>query len=164
MKHTLHGKSAEFSYVYVCCRSIMFNMKDENNPDFRRRVLLGEIKPEAIPAMNISDMASDQRKKENDDIKAKALFECERGLKQLASTDQFKCHKCGQRKTTYFQMQTRSADEPMTTFVTCVNCNAHWKFCWFFLLLVLLHHPPSFITNGIEVGATDKLEVNFKLG
>jgi transcription elongation factor S-II len=26
------------------------------------------------------------------------------------------------------QMQTRSADEPMTTFVTCVNCGNKWKF------------------------------------
>ena len=46
-----------------------------------------------------------------------------------ASTDQFKCGKCKQRKCTYFQLQTRSADEPMTTFVTCVNCNNRWKFC-----------------------------------
>ena len=46
-----------------------------------------------------------------------------------ASTDQFQCGKCKQRKCTYFQMQTRSADEPMTTFVQCVNCNNRWRFC-----------------------------------
>ena len=39
----------------------------------------------------------------------------------------FKCGKCKSRKTTYYQMQTRSADEPMTTFVTCTNCQNHWK-------------------------------------
>lgn len=39
----------------------------------------------------------------------------------------FKCGKCRSRKTTYYQMQTRSADEPMTTFVTCMECNNHWK-------------------------------------
>ncbi len=126
--------SAKISHRYVCvrvkkCRTYMFNLTDANNPDFRRRVLLGEIKPEEIVVMTAEDMASDQRKKENDEIKAKALFECERGLKQLESTDQFKCSKCKQRKTTYFQLQTRSADEPMTTYVTCVNCNHHWKFC-----------------------------------
>lgn len=110
-------------------RSIMFNLKDGKNPDFRRRVLLGEIQAEQLVCMSVEDMASDQRKLENKQIKEKALFECERGLKQAASTDQFKCGKCGQRKCTYFQMQTRSADEPMTTFVTCVNCNNHWKFC-----------------------------------
>jgi hypothetical protein len=31
-----------------------------------------------------------------------------------AETDAFKCGKCGQNKTRYYQMQTRSADEPMT--------------------------------------------------
>ena len=40
----------------------------------------------------------------------------------------FKCMKCGSKKTTYYQLQTRSADEPMTTFVTCTNCENHWKF------------------------------------
>jgi transcription elongation factor S-II len=39
----------------------------------------------------------------------------------------FKCGKCKSMKTTYYQMQTRSADEPMTTFVTCTNCNNRWK-------------------------------------
>ena len=34
----------------------------------------------------------------------------------------FKCGKCKTMKTTYTQAQTRSADEPMTTFVTCLNC------------------------------------------
>lgn len=40
----------------------------------------------------------------------------------------FKCSNCKTMKTTYTQAQTRSADEPMTTFVTCLNCNKHWKF------------------------------------
>lgn len=41
----------------------------------------------------------------------------------------FRCGKCKTYKTSYYQMQTRSADEPMTTFVTCHNCNNRWKFC-----------------------------------
>lgn len=110
-------------------RSIMFNLKDANNPDLRRKVLLGEIKPERLINMTPEEMASDKRKQENNQIKEKALFECERAAAPKATTDQFKCGRCGQRKTTYYQLQTRSADEPMTTFVTCVNCNNHWKFC-----------------------------------
>eukprot|EP00250_Pteridium_aquilinum_P004736 c14937_g1_i1 orf=306-1388(+) len=110
-------------------RSIMFNIKDTNNPDFRRKILLGDLSPSDIMNLTPDQMASDQRKMENEEIKKKALFECERGNNGQASTDQFKCGKCGQRKCTYYQMQTRSADEPMTTFVTCVNCNNRWKFC-----------------------------------
>ena len=44
-----------------------------------------------------------------------------------AATDEFKCYKCKKRKCTYYEMQTRSADEPMTTFVTCLNCGNRWK-------------------------------------
>ncbi|XP_052173275.1 transcription elongation factor TFIIS [Diospyros lotus] len=110
-------------------RSIIFNLKDPKNPDFRRKVLLGQVKPERLADIAPEEMASDERQRENKQIKDKALFDCERGGPPKATTDQFKCGRCGQRKCTYYQLQTRSADEPMTTFVTCVNCNNHWKFC-----------------------------------
>ena len=110
-------------------RSLIFNLKDSKNPDFRRKVLLGQFKPERLVNMSTTEMASDERRQETKKIEAKALFECERGAPKEATTDQFKCGRCGQRKTTYYQMQTRSADEPMTTYVTCVNCNNRWKFC-----------------------------------
>ena len=45
-----------------------------------------------------------------------------------AATDEFKCYKCKKRICTYYQLQTRSADEPMTTFVTCLSCGNRWKF------------------------------------
>lgn len=49
-------------------------------------------------------------------------------VKEMAAEDgMFKCNKCKSMKTIYYQMQTRSADEPMTTYVTCTNCNTKWK-------------------------------------
>lgn len=39
----------------------------------------------------------------------------------------FTCNRCKSKKTTYYQLQTRSADEPMTTFVSCFNCGKNWK-------------------------------------
>ena len=39
----------------------------------------------------------------------------------------FKCNKCRGYKTTYYELQTRSADEPMTVFVTCHVCKLTWK-------------------------------------
>ena len=38
-----------------------------------------------------------------------------------------KCRKCGSRSTSYYEVQTRSADEPMTQFITCLDCNNRWK-------------------------------------
>lgn len=110
-------------------RSTLFNLQDPKNPDFRRKVLLGHVKPETLVNMSTEEMASDERQRQNQQIKEKALFDCELGGAPKARTDQFKCSRCGQRKTTYYQVQTRSVDEPMTTYVTCVNCNNHWKFC-----------------------------------
>ncbi|KAI9128813.1 hypothetical protein K1719_000296 [Acacia pycnantha] len=110
-------------------RSLMFNLKDPKNIDFRRRVLLGEFKLDQIVNMRTEDMASDERKKEIEKIRMRALLKCEHGQKVKGTTDQFVCGKCRKRECTYYQMQTRSADEPMTTYVTCVSCNHHWKFC-----------------------------------
>ena len=47
--------------------------------------------------------------------------------KMEASTDTFTCRRCKSKECTYYQMQTRSADEPMTTFVTCINCGNKWR-------------------------------------
>ena len=46
----------------------------------------------------------------------------------LATTDIFECYKCGKRKCTLHFLQTRSADEPMTSFVDCVICGNKWSF------------------------------------
>lgn len=43
------------------------------------------------------------------------------------ATSEFKCRKCHKSECSYYQLQTRSADEPMTTFVTCFNCGNNWK-------------------------------------
>ena len=44
-------------------------------------------------------------------------------------TDLLQCGKCKMKNCTYNQIQTRSADEPMTTFVLCNECGNRWKFC-----------------------------------
>ena len=58
---------------------------------------------------------------------------CLRGKKKeykknnMAATNLYKCYKCGERKCQVMQMQTRSADEPMTNFVTCLVCHNNFK-------------------------------------
>ena len=44
-----------------------------------------------------------------------------------ASTDMFTCKKCKSKRCTYYELQTRSADEPATIFITCLDCGKHWK-------------------------------------
>ena len=43
------------------------------------------------------------------------------------ATDEHKCNRCHKRQCTYYEMQTRSADEPTTIFITCLNCGKRWK-------------------------------------
>ena len=84
----------------------------------------GKIPAEAVPLLSSEDMASDARREENAKIREEALFQAERGKTTAASTNMFKCARCKKNQCTYFQMQTRSADEPMTTFVTYVAPHA----------------------------------------
>lgn len=110
-------------------RTVAFNLKDPNNPDLRSRVAVGIVPPEALAHMGAEEMASDARKVQNAQIRKEMAAELVRGQQEMATTDQFQCGKCKQRKVTYYQLQTRSADEPMTNFCTCTVCGNRWKFC-----------------------------------
>jgi len=44
-----------------------------------------------------------------------------------AMTDIYTCGKCKKNRCTFYELQTRSADEPLTTFVRCLNCGNRWK-------------------------------------
>ena len=45
----------------------------------------------------------------------------------VANTDRYTCSKCKKNKCSYYELQTRSADEPMTTFISCLHCGHRWK-------------------------------------
>lgn len=44
-----------------------------------------------------------------------------------AATSMFTCRKCKGKNCTYYMQQVRSADEPMTIYVTCIDCGCRWK-------------------------------------
>jgi len=56
-------------------------------------------------------------------IRDKGKFE----INLEATTDTFTCRKCKSKKCSYYQMQTKSADEPMTCYISCLECGARWK-------------------------------------
>ncbi|KAG2225927.1 hypothetical protein INT45_006623 [Circinella minor] len=110
-------------------RSLALNLKNKGNPGLRESVVSGELPVVKLCTMSVEDMASEESKARDRKLAEEALFNARGAGSAQAETDMFICGKCKGRKCTYFQMQTRSADEPMTTFVTCVICGNHWKFC-----------------------------------
>ncbi|TFK51336.1 transcription elongation factor [Heliocybe sulcata] len=109
-------------------RSLFVNLKDKHNPGLRESVVSGDLPVGKFAKMTSAEMASEERKSADNKIKQDNLFNSLGAEEQQAETDAFQCGRCKQRKCRYRQAQTRSADEPMTTFVTCVNCNNRWKF------------------------------------
>lgn len=93
---------------------LFLNLKDGKN-NLRRRVISGEIAPERLAAMESSEMASNERKKEDRAIKAANEKAAMMPKSEKSISDQLTCGKCGQKRVSYTQAQTRSADEPMTT-------------------------------------------------
>ncbi|KAK7207154.1 transcription factor S-II, central domain-containing protein [Myxozyma melibiosi] len=109
-------------------RSLFLNLKDSKNPSLRARVVSGEISAERLYRMSPQEMASEELKNEIKRLEQKNLFNAQGAKEERAITDRFTCGKCKQKKVSYYQMQTRSADEPLTTFCTCENCGNRWKF------------------------------------
>jgi transcription elongation factor S-II len=101
-------------------RGICLNLKDKANPGLRDQVVRGELPGSQLAKMSKEDLASSSLQALNKKLDTENLFNSRAADQIAAETDQFKCGKCALRRTTYYQMQTRSADEPMTTFVTYV--------------------------------------------
>ena len=113
---------------YTFRRSFYSNLVQDSyiqNPDFKQRILSGEIKVTDIPGLSAFDIYPENwselldKKIKRDKLKYE--------MKPKAMTDQFKCRKCGSRSCSYYEVQTRSADEPMTQFISCLDCGNRWK-------------------------------------
>ncbi|NWW96963.1 TCEA3 protein, partial [Rhynochetos jubatus] len=110
-------------------RSRISNLKDPKNPSLRRNVLCGAIPPGLIARMTAEEMASDELKELRNAMTQEAIREHQMAKTGGTVTDLFQCGKCKKKNCTYNQVQTRSADEPMTTFVLCNECGNRWKVC-----------------------------------
>ncbi|XP_030226441.1 transcription elongation factor A protein 3 isoform X2 [Gadus morhua] len=110
-------------------RSRISNLKDPKNPGLRRNVLAGYIEMTRIASMSAEEMASDELKQLRNVLTQEAIREHQMAKTGGTTTDLLQCSKCRKKNCSYNQVQTRSADEPMTTFVLCNECGNRWKFC-----------------------------------
>ena len=111
----------DFKRVYLAkLKSLVYNLS--RFPAVRDRA---RASPQTIATMPHTEMnpgkwdAHVERKRKRDTYQTTHTL--------VATSNLFTCGKCKKNECTYYQLQTRSADEPMTTFVTCVLCNHHWR-------------------------------------
>jgi transcription elongation factor S-II len=103
-------------------RSVFTNLKNEN---IIKMVSNGEIKSHEIAFMTHQEMNPE---KWESLIKAKSIKDKNKFEQNVeANTDRFTCGKCRSKNCSYMQLQTRSADEPMTIYVSCNQCGKRWK-------------------------------------
>ena len=113
-------------FVVIYIQKLKAIINNLSNKKLYEKLLNKELKAHELAFMTHQDMRPDlwdeliELKKIKDENKFSPKIE--------ASTDDFTCSKCKSKKCTFYQLQTRSADEPMTTFVTCINCGNRWKF------------------------------------
>ena len=115
------------TYLYKSL-NLYYNL-DENN-SINNNFLLKQIKNnkiniEKLAYMNPYELFPNHWKKLKD--KQAATDDFLYTKKPEIFTDEYKCHKCKLRKCTYYELQTRSADEPMTIFINCLNCKYKWS-------------------------------------
>jgi len=116
-------ENPHFAQIYVDrLRTIYLNLKNES---LLSQIKQKEITPQALAFMTHQEFDPDhwrehiERKIKRDSSKYTNNIE--------ASTDLFTCKKCKSKRCTFYELQTRSADEPMTIFVTCLDCGKTFK-------------------------------------
>jgi len=112
-----------FTHIYIDrLRTVFMNLQ---NPSILDKIKTKKIKPHEIGFMTHQQMQPEKWQKLIDakKIRDENLY----APKIDGNTDNFTCRKCKSKNCSYYQLQTRSADEPMTTFVTCIDCGSRWK-------------------------------------
>lgn len=124
-----HWKNPLFENQYkIIARRVITNLNKDSYVKNNRLVQRFEDKEftlDELAAKNSYELYPEVWKELSDRLimREQKLLEGNKGM----ATDQFKCHGCGKRECTFYELQTRSADEPMTIFITCVNCGKRWK-------------------------------------
>lgn len=123
-KVSLQWNNPYFVQLYLDhLRTIRCNL--QQCPWLLSQIESGTVLPQTVAFMSHQEMHAEKWQPMIDAKSQRDKHKFEQRLE--AATDTFQCRKCKTNHCTYYQMQTRSADEPMTIFVTCLDCGLRWK-------------------------------------
>lgn len=109
----------DFKWVYKhTFMKLMFNIK--RSPTLKDDILSGSRNIQTILYTHPKELCPHLDRWKRKSVDDYTIEEVENSI--------IKCGKCKMNKVHYYQLQTRSADEPMTTFCTCTHCGKRWKF------------------------------------
>ncbi|KAL7943187.1 transcription factor S-II, central domain-containing protein [Trichoderma barbatum] len=119
------GEGAEYKKKI---RSLFSNLKSRSNKELGKRVMAGDISADRFVNMTDEDLKSEDQRKMEMELEKENMKKAQVPMAEKSISDSLECGKCKKKKVSYTQAQTRSADEPMTTFCECMNCGNRWKF------------------------------------
>lgn len=125
-QYCLNNKSIEMGKaIYVdSVKNLIFNCEQNNNTI---KKIKEDVNKQKYNGYNIAFLRPEELDKDNWIKIILRQNTTEEKLNNLPTIEWKKCHNCQNIHYYYYQMQTRSADEPMTTFYICRKCNKTYR-------------------------------------
>ena len=136
--NALHNADSDKKAYTDKSRSLLFNLK--RNDRLRLDIIEGGLAPAVLVQLSAHELATDEQREQRASAVKSAVLErrsdyyAENRSSILRANGidpskggEFTCGRCKGNKTTHYAMQTRSADEPMTVFVSCLTCGKRWR-------------------------------------
>jgi transcription elongation factor S-II len=120
------NRPAGFRFLYTMkVRSIYANLRKYHR--FKELLASQTIHPKIVPFMKPFEIDNTLWKPIFDKNAAKELAKARWEEEEQGMSGLYVCKKCKSDKTAHVSVQTRSADEPMTVYITCKICKHNWK-------------------------------------
>lgn len=126
-KIPLFWDNARFRYRYTTrALGLAFNLRHPRNPSLGDRVRARQVPLKNFANMTPQEMFPELYEPIYERLAARELRKMAVSHKD-APDGAYTCRACKSKKTQYTCIQTRSADEPMTVYVSCLHCGRRWK-------------------------------------
>lgn len=123
----LYWDNARFRYRYTTrALGLAFNLRHPKNPALGDRVRSREVPLKKFANMTPAEMFPELYEPIYERLAARELRKMAVSHKD-APDGAYTCRACKSKKTQYTCLQTRSADEPMSIYVSCLQCGKRWK-------------------------------------